>query len=247
MIVSSRSAIPLTGLVLLVAGALAPLAASTLVPTVLAPGGTVSPLPQFNDDLLTGLVAYQYVPFGTGTAPSGMFLNFLSTSSLNPFGSEDLVFGYLVAVGAGTVTEVTVSGFSGFDAAVKVADDGAGYIAPYAATRSNDGNAITFLFAGIPSGPLPTGSPLSNFSPNPSSTSDTLDIYTNAPYYTDPLVTITDVNGSTAQFDTLGPAATAPEPSSFWLLLLPVLLVGIFARRLRAEHAGRRLARSWIW
>jgi hypothetical protein len=194
-------------------------ARADMMPTVLAPGGSVSPLPDFDDpNLDANLITVAETDFGSGSAPTGVFFNFVSTSPLNPFGASGVVFGYVVAVDTGDVVQVSVAGFSGFQTAVKIATDNGLYVPALDATRSADGDTISFDFAGIPGGSA--GSPASE--------SGDLDVYTNAPRYSDPLVTITDANGSTAQFDTLGPAV--PEPSSLSLCLLSFCLLFLFRR-----------------
>ena len=197
------------------------------IPELLAPGMTVSSFPQFNDTSLTSnLITYAETPFGDGSAPSGIFLNFLSKSSVNPFGSDDYVFGYLISVADGDVVSVSLSGFAGFQTAVKIDDNGPGYVAPIDASRSTDGDTITFDFAGIPSGAVPTDGSLTF---TPGNSTQTFSVYTDAPEFTDPPVTFIDSSGLSASIDTFGPAV-APEPSAFSLFAVGSL-AAFFVRK----------------
>lgn len=193
----------------------------------LSPGGTVSPLPDWDDaNLLLNTITETTPSFGSGSAPTGLLDVLVTTSPFNPFGASDLVFAYDLLVETGDVISLSVSGFSGFEVAVKQSTDG-GTLAPALdATMSADGNTITFDFSGIAGGPGIAGG---------GTNSASLDVYTNATYYSDPLVTITDASGSTAQFDTLGPAPV-PEPSSLSLCALSLCLLCF----LRLVHLQKR-------
>jgi hypothetical protein len=138
------------------------------------------------------------------------------------------VFGYLISVGAGDVVSVSLSGFSGFETAVKIDDNGPGYVAPIDASRSADGDVVTFDFAGIPSGTVPTDGSL-NFTPGNST--ETFSVYTDAPEVTDPPVTFIDASGLSASIDTFGPAV-APDPSALSLSALGSLAL-FFIRKPR--------------
>lgn len=205
--------------------------ASTLLPTILSPGTTVSPLLDFDDLSFQNnpIITFTETPFGS-SAPTGIFATIVGTSDLNPFGSADTVFDYGIAVITGDVVQLSVTGFGGFQAAVKMSTDGL-LVPALSVSRSSDGDTIVFDFAGIPGG----GTVDSSCGCIPTAQTGALDIYTDAPSFTDPLVTITDASGSTAQFATLGPSAV-PENSSMLTSAAGLILVFALVFKFRLSN-----------
>jgi hypothetical protein len=193
-------------------------ASADQLPIILDPGGSVNPVPNFIDPNLQTSLPIVEDFFGNGSAPTGAFVAFVNTSSLNPFGSQDLVFSYDISVETGDVVQFSLAGFSGFETAVAQTTAGiVGVIPALDATLSSDANTLTFDFAGIPGG---------------FTISSSLNVYTNALNYADPLATIVDVSGATAQFYTTGPSlpvsTAVPEPSSLSLGLSSALAGALF-------------------
>ena len=89
------------------------------IPAILTPGGSVSPLPDFSDNTIN-ITNAEADPFGSGSAPSGILATLVGTSLLNPFGSNDLFFEYNIAPEVGDVVQLSLSGFSGFETAIKM-------------------------------------------------------------------------------------------------------------------------------
>ena len=208
-----------------------PVRADTLLPTTLLPGDSINRLPDFVDPNLQTTLPIVEDFFGSGSVPTGAFAVFVNTSSLNPFGLQDLVFSYEVSVETGNVVQISVNGFSAFKTAVQQTTGGvAGVVPAMDATRSSDGNTLTFNFAGIPGG---------------FTVSSSLNVYTNALNYADPLATIIDASGTTAQFSTTGPSlpisTAVPEPSSLLLAILFALCVIYFyvlrSLKTRQQHS----------
>jgi hypothetical protein len=192
------------------------------LPTVLSPGSTVSSLPDFEDfgDILTSIAT----SFGTGfSSPSGPFNEAVITNTQdNPFGNQFLTFAYSFRVTQGDVVELSLPGFGGFSTAVKectICNNGTPALD---ATRSIDGDTISFDFTGI----LANGNSTAS-----------LAIYTNAEVFADPMISFTDKNGGVALLPGLLPSQV-PEPGSLGLLGTVVLVLGAWWRR-REWHRQR--------
>jgi hypothetical protein len=197
--------------------------AASLSPAVLLPGGTVSNLPDFED--FGDILATINTTFGTGNSiPSGPFNESVITNTQdNPFGNQFLTFAFAFRVTRGDVVELSLPGFSGFSTAVKectVCNTGTPALD---ATRSINGDVVSFDFTGIPANGNNTAS---------------LAIYTNAQVFADPMITFTDINGGVAPLAGLLPAQ-APEPGSLGLLGTAMLALG--ALRCRRERHRQKL------
>lgn len=197
--------------------------AASISPAVLLPGGTVSNLPDFEDfgDILASVAS----SFGNGNSiPSGPFIESVITNTGdNPFGNQFLTFAFSFRVTRGDVVEISLPGFSGFSTAVKectICNTGTPALD---ATRSINGDVVSFDFTGI----LANGNNTAS-----------LAIYTNAPFFADPMITFTDVGGGVAPLAGLLPAQ-APEPGSLGLLGTAMLLLG--ALRYRGKRHRQEL------
>jgi hypothetical protein len=184
--------------------------AASISPAVLLPGGTVTNLPDFED--FGDFLATLNTSFGTGNSiPSGPFTEAVLTNTEdNPFGNQFLTFAFSFRVTRGDVVEISLPGFSGFSTAVKectVCNSGTPALD---ATRSADGDIVSFDFTGI----LANGNNTAS-----------LAIYTDAPLFADPMITFTDISGGVAPMAGLLPAQ-APEPGSLGLLGTAMLVLG---------------------
>lgn len=200
----------------------APLRAGALSAAVLAPGGTVSSIPDFED--FGTLLASVDTAFGNGSSPSGPFHEEVDTNTgFNPFGNQFLVFALAFRVTNGDVVQISLPGFSGLSTAVKECTSCTGGTPAFDATRSANGDVISFNFSG--NGIVANGNETAS-----------LAIYTNASAYVDPpMISFTDINGGVAVAPGFAPAAV-PEPGSFGLLGAAMLVLG-------ALRATRRLCR----
>ena len=113
-----------------------------------------------------------------------------------------LYFDYEIALTSGSVTAFTVEGWSGFEAFVKecgisgCGGSGANGVGASLASRSSNGDEITFLFAN----PLTAGQHSAN-----------LQIFSSASLFQDPLAFFTDGGGNTFSIEVVGPASV-PGP-----------------------------------
>jgi hypothetical protein len=207
--------------------------AALVDPVLLNPGITVNPLPNgasgtdFTD--IPGFPISYNFNFSASGGPTGtLFENIVQYPNVvtpaHPYGS-DLMFNYKIALSAGDVTGLTVAGFSGFDVSAKqcsfagcfaVATNG---IAATSASRSANGDLITFSLSGL-SGPNHTGN---------------LQLFTNAPFFADPIAIFQDSAGGVFSLDITGPSNTpsVPEPSTWAMMILGFAGVGFMAYRRR--------------
>ena len=193
------------------------------LPTVLSPGGTVSSLPNFEDfgDILTSI----NTSFGSGTSiPSGPFTESVITNTQdNPFGNQFLTFAFSFRVTLGDVVEISLPGFSGFSTAVKECTICNSGTPALDATRSVNGDLVSFDFTGIPANGNNTAS---------------LAIYTDAQVFADPMISFTDINGGIGLSAGLLPAPV-PEPGS--LSLLATVMLALAALWYRRERHRQQL------
>jgi hypothetical protein len=201
-------------------------------PTVLNPGATVNPLPNgysgssFIDNF------FKAVPFSFTDGLSGTlneYVNqFNSTGDpAHPYGS-DLHFAFEIQLTSGTLSSFSAPGYGGFDVSVKqCAISGCsgfasnGDVVATSASRSSDGNYVTFFFD-------PTQMDGKAHSGN-------LQIFTNSTFFVDPTATFTDSNGET--FSISVPAPAVPEASTWAMLLIGFAGIGFMACRLKAKPA----------
>jgi len=185
--------------------------------TILLPGQMVTPPSQ--DGVLGpgNFEMFGFTPFTfAGGLANGMYREFVSSGRTgNPFGG--LSFEYQIMVNPMlTINSITVDGFAGWQTNVTFAPGGT--IAPLSASRSADGNQITFTIT-VP----------------PAATSMWVIVDTNAPGDTPDILTLfNQLNGITSPpLPALGPAAV-PEPGTLTLALVAVPMAFAFGyRRLR--------------
>jgi hypothetical protein len=216
--------------------------AAPVAPIALNPGGIVSPLvdgasgTDFTD--IPGFPTSFSFNFSASGGPTGtLFENIVQYPNVvtpaHPFGS-DLMFNYKIALSSGDVTSLTVAGFSGFDVAAKqcsfagcfaVATNG---IAANSASRSADGDLITFSFTDLIGG-THTGN---------------LQAFTNAPFFVDPIASFQNAAGSAFSIEITGPSSTptVPEPSTWAMMLLGFAGIGFMAYRRKQNGPALRLA-----
>jgi hypothetical protein len=204
-------------------------------PAPLAPGQTLTaPNGESGNPVTLKTVGWTTYTFSDGTvAQVGEWVRNYSTTIINssnsaayPYGNTDLVFDYEIEVSSGTVTNLTVSGYTDpstgnpIDVSVKTCTANClgastGGMPTSSISRSSDGSSITFSFTGL------TGD------------SGALQVFTNASSYEDPTATLKDASGQVISFDLLGPSLTpaVPEPSTWAMMILGFFGVGFMAYR----------------
>jgi hypothetical protein len=209
--------------------------ASVVAPARLGPGSIVSPLPNgfsSGDGIPSTLLYDQSEAFSFADGLAGILRDRViqysdAPSALHP----GLYFDYEVQLSAGLLAAITISGYSNFDAAVKVCGitgcggSGANGTAPTSASRSIDGNEITFDFA-------------DNLAASQHSAN--LQIFSSASLFQDPLAFLTDSSGNSFSINVVGPLATVPEPAT-WALMIPGFL-GVFFVSCRRSGTSARAA-----
>jgi hypothetical protein len=196
-------------------------AMAATLPAVLAPGGRVNNLPDFED--FGDILASVNTSFGSGSSiPSGPFSESVITNTGdNPFGNQFLTFAFSFRVTLGDVVEISLPGFSGFSTAVKECTICNSGTPALDATRSVNGDVVSFDFTGIPANGNSTAS---------------LAIYTNAQVFSDPMISFTDFNGGVGLSPGLLPQV--PEPGSLSLLGTAMFALGaLWYRRERRRRA----------
>ena len=191
-------------------------------PTILTPGSSVTSLPNFADAGASGglLVLDEISETFTG----GIFTELVVTNTaFSPFGSDYDAFAFDITMTSGSLESFSEPGYGPFETAVKETtlaqgnpDD------PVGASRSADGNVITFSFV-----PGTTQTP-------------GLAVYTNASFFVDPPITLNLLSATGTAFsvnvDGLAPAVV-PEPTA--LVLLGSGLAALMVRRRRAPAVDR--------
>jgi hypothetical protein len=197
------------------------------MPAQLDPGGSVDPLPVFNGAGAT-TVAFLDVDYSIAGGPIGttgvLTTRVITNAATNPYGLQYYGFVYLLSVTTGAVASVTVDGYSGVGTFVKgcanancIFSNTVNAPAPDSATRSSNGDSITFFY----DSPLPAGS-LSEFN-----------TYTNSLHFIDPAITITDTFGNTMTIETLGPSPVPGPIVGAGLPGLALAALGMFGWRRR--------------
>jgi hypothetical protein len=200
--------------------------AALVAPDALNPGATVSPVPNgdsssptnpgvalfddtepfdFNDGLLAGTLRERVLQYQN------------VVSSFHPFGSG-LYIDFEISLTSGDVTEFTVPGYSGVGVTVKqcgisnCGGSGANGVLTTSASRSLDGDDISFLFAGDLSG---------------TAHSANLQLLTNATSFVDPFATFEDSNGDLFSIPVL--TVSVPEPSTWAMAIVGFLGLSFIA------------------
>jgi hypothetical protein len=207
---------------------------AVVAPVALPPGGTVSSLPNgyssypgdegtllfnrfidfdFDDGLLSGVLRERVI-------------RYQQVNQYHPYGG--LYFDYEISLSSGDVAEFSVPGYAGVEVAVKqcgilgCGGSGSGGVSTTSASRSSDGNWVSFFFDGDLSG---------------TAHSANLQLLTNACCFSDPYATLTNAAGDTFSVPVLTPVAV-PEPPTWAMLLLGFTALGFAGYwRARAGHA----------
>jgi hypothetical protein len=202
--------------------------AALVAPEALNPGATVSPVPNgdsssptnpgielfdstepfdFDDGLLSGTLRERVLQYQNIVSP------------FHPYGSG-LYIDFEISLTSGDVTEFTVPGYSGIGVTVKqcgisnCGGSGANGVLTTSASRSLDGDDISFLFGGNLSG---------------TAHSANLQLLTNATRFVDPFATFEDGNGDLFSIRVL--TVSVPEPSTWAMTILGFLGLSFIAYR----------------
>jgi hypothetical protein len=193
--------------------------------SVLAPGQTVRPVSKdgtFGAPNVALMGPLHFAFDGTDGPVTGTYREFvLAGRTGNPFGGLSFEYQFTVdARSTRTVSGFSAGGFAGWLTNVTFA--AGGMIAPYAASRTANGDSIEYLMASAMA--------------RPGGTSMWLIVDTNAPSYQHDTVSLQGDGGSTGSLAALGPAPAqaAPEPATLTLAFVGLSLgVGFGYRRLR--------------
>jgi hypothetical protein len=210
--------------------AVAPAGAAIVAPGLLSPGGTIIPLPNGDssgDGIPETKPFDQTEDFSFSDGLAGALRQRVISYSDAPSAIHPgLYFDYEIQLTSGSLSAIAISGYSGFEASVKecgisnCGGSGANGVLAASASRSSDGDLITFDFGT----PLTAGEHSAN-----------LQIFSSASLFQDPLAFFTDTNGNTFSIDAVAPAV--PEPSTWAMMLLGFAGLGFAGYR-----ASRRTA-----
>jgi len=206
-------------------------------PVVLNPGDTVNSLPNgysssVNDPgvtLFDDFISFDFTNGPVGTLRERV-LQYSTTDSAHPFGG--LYFDYEITLTSGDVIGLTVPGYAGLDVAVKqcgipgCGGSGANGVSVASASRTSDGNLITFGFG---NDDLIGGTHSAN-----------MQLLTNAVSFVDPLGTLESASGDFFSVALIAPNAV-PELSTWAMMLLGFAGLG-FAGYHRSRKARSNLA-----
>jgi hypothetical protein len=200
-------AISASAIVICLAPTIMPAKAQVVAPVLLSPGGTVSPLPNgfSTGDGLTPTIPFNETlqfSYSSGLLAGSLHERVLDYPDRPSTVHPGLYFDFEIALTSGSVTAFTITGWSGFEAFVKqcgisgCGGSGANGVGATLASRSSDGDEITFVFGN----PLVAGQHSAN-----------LQIFSSASLFQDPLAFFTDGSSNTFSIEVVGPAAV-PSP-----------------------------------
>lgn len=202
--------------------------AQVVAPVDLNPGTTVSSLPNggSSGDGVAETTAFdKTISFSFSDGLSGALrervIDYADAPSINHPG---LYFDYEIALTTGSLSAVSITGWNSFQTSVKqcgiavCGGSGANGLLSTGASRSSDGDEITFDFGN----PLAAGKHSSN-----------LQVFSSASLFSDPLAFLTDTSGNSFSIDVVAPALPVPEPSTWALLALGCVALGLHAYRLK--------------
>ncbi len=207
-----------------------------VAPVLLAPGATLSPLP---DGPSTGDTPPVYRPydvtesFAFTNGPSGTLRSRVIgyadvVTAAHPYG-DGLYFDYEITLTSGNITEFSAPGYASLSTSVKecgiagCGGSGALGVLATGASRSANGADITFYFSG---GDLVGGSHGAN-----------LQVLTNASAFVDPLATFIDTAGDVFTIPVVAPAV--PENATWTLMALGILALRALSKTGRAALGDR--------
>ena len=208
--------------------------AAVVAPIALPPGGTVSSLPNGfssypGDEGITLFNNVEDFDFDGGLLSGALRERVIEYSQVNeyhPYGG--LYFDYEISLSSGDVTEFSAPGYAGFEVAVKqcgisgCGGSGANGVSATSASRSSDGDLISFSF----DGDLIGGAHSAN-----------LQLLTNAYSFTGPFAFATlEDNGVLYSVPVANPAV--PEPSTWAMMLLGFIGLGFAGYRRALKSAG---------
>jgi PEP-CTERM motif len=210
----------------------APAAAAIVEPALLNPGGTISPLPN-GDSSGDGIPqtkpfdqteSFSFADGLAGTLRQRVIDYSDAPSILHP----GLYFDYEIHLTSGSVAAFAISGYSGFQASVKecgisnCGGSGANGVLATSASRSSDGDVITFDFGNN----LTAGEHSAN-----------LQIFSSASLFQDPFAFFTDTGGNTFSIGAVAPAPAVPEPATWAMMILGFAGIGFMAYRRQSKPA----------
>jgi len=214
-------------LTVLAASALLAVTAAEASPAPLAPGGSVDPVPTYTSTGTPTVDVLFQTPEQSVTQDGKTvgFQEFALATSLNPGG---VVFAFAITTSNNpTSLSAALAGYAGFTTSVESCDPftavtlcGTG--TGIAARSSGTGDMLTFSSLGttVLSGPVTVYA------------SNAYGIFTNAPHFTDPGVTVND-DGTSFAFRGVGPSATSTVPEPGTVALLGLGLLGTYLTRRR--------------